>query len=216
MKEHPIIFSTLMVQGILAGRKSMTRRIIKPQPDDDGLWNDDLLPRSLDSKLKNWNGETIEGESREWKCPYGKPGDVLWVREKWENETSGGKQINFYAGNNEVEHNVAYRTLTKWKPSIHMPRAASRIMLKVISIRVERLQDISKQDAINEGIDIVYDQADPLTPLTYFYPCNDLRDGTYICDDPILSFYSLWTKINGSGSWESNPWVWVIEFERLT
>lgn len=200
MKERPILFSTEMVQSILEGRKTMTRRILKdPLPIGVHWWqvsDGELIYRIVDSK-------TVQTHC---KCPYGQPGDQLWVREKWKNDHG---QVNFFAGNSEVEHNVAYRELTKWKPSIHLKKKDSRINLLIKSIRVERLQDISQDDARKEG---VYCSESPIGPCYLDYQSNQCNAMT----TPKHSFKSLWTKINGSGSWKSNPWVWVIEFERLT
>lgn len=125
----------------------------------------------------------------EWgvRCPYGQPGDRLWVRETWR------------AWGGTVRH-VDYRATTEiprpadgWKPSIHMRRADSRIMLEIVAVRVERLQDISEADAKAEGC-----QADPYDGPTYYD-----------------HFALLWRSINGQGSWTTNPWVWVIEFKRV-
>lgn len=177
--ERPILFSTEMVKAILAGRKTMTRRILNPQPDDAGLHNDSLYPRSIASDLKGWNGTVDEtGESKEFRCRYGKPGDLLWVREsfvKWEMSTGASGyyyKANFPEGTNQ-----------KFKPSIHMPKAAARIWLLVEDIRVERLQSIRDRDALNEGI----------------------AKGE--------KFSVLWESIHGPGSWIVNPWVWVVKFK---
>jgi hypothetical protein len=101
----------------------------------------------------------------------------------------------------------------KWKPSIYMPFKATRIYLKVTRVSLERLNDISSTDAINEGIDRCRD-CDTNEELYYFYPCNDLRDDSWLFSSK-TSFYSLWKSINGNGSWEKNPWVWVYEFKKI-
>lgn len=202
MKISPIIFSTSMVQAILAGNKSMTRRIVKPQPDDDGLWDDTNLPRSLESTLKGWNGSVDEtGESREWRCPYGQPGDILWVRETW----------RFILGKYDYKTDYPDRDFNiPWRPSIHMRKAAARLFLKITSIRVERLQEITEIDAIAEGVE-------SFRPVPGDGPAETLYKH-YLKDkwgpSPIHSFQTLWEKINGAESWESNPWVWVISFSR--
>ena len=188
MKERPILFTAQMVQAILDGRKTMTRRIIKPQPDDDGLWDDDKFPRSIDSRLKNWNGQTAEGLSREWKCPYGKPGDRLWVKETWR-----PKRHSFLTG-----YPYEYKTTAKedgvpldepWNSSLFMPKGAARIWLEIISIKVERLQDITDFDAQKEGYGFETD-----------FHATDW-------------FLQIWEGIHGVGSWDINPFVWVIEFK---
>ena len=189
MKETPIIFSTPMVKAILEGRKTMTRRIVKPQPfkDERGWWH------SYPFYHKNIN-----------------PGDLLWVRERFETETDGN--VKYYAGNIEVENNKAYERLTKWKPSIHMPKAAARIWLKVKDVRVERLEDISAKDAIAEGIDYMIDK------ITGFCGYDYLSGGYNLMTTPISSFLSLWRFVHIMERYEptGNPLVWVIEFEVIS
>lgn len=198
-KEHPILFSTPMVQALIAGRKTQTRRIVNPQPDDSGLWNDDTNPRSLQSDLKGWNG-TVDatGESKEFKCRYGQPGDLLWVRESsaitYSTGPSRKRTVWYKADNGEIPNNVSF----KWKRSIHMPKGAARIWLKVFNVKVQRLQDISEADAIAEG-------AQPCTLHS--------QTGNYTHK---YGFQKLWEKINGVESWQANPWVWVIEFKVLS
>lgn len=217
MKFVPMLFSTEMVQSILAGRKNQTRRVVKPQPDDDVLWNDDKFPRSFDSKLKGWNGTVNEtGESKEFRCPYGQVGDVLWVREKFsfteEWDDIGQKFNYFYAADYED-------SFLTYKPSIHMPKEACRLFLKIKDIRVERVNEISEADAISEGI-----KHDSQFNNYECYLCgnpNGFHIGaTNMCDDgfysnPIDSFASLWSSINSQASWQIGVWVWVIEFERI-
>jgi hypothetical protein len=243
MKEHPILFSTPMVQAILEGRKTMTRRILKPQPDDDGLWDDTNLPRSLQSTLKGWNGSTEEtGESREWKCPYGQVGDILWVRESWNmcpkdqltpNEfyierhdgLPEGEWAWVYMAESKEEKHISHPEWGKkrWKPSTHMPKAACRIYLEIIGIKVERLQDISEVDAIDEGVmSIKWD-----TVLSWFPRYKYLHDEWFkrknggVIEKPPLGpspsqiFQALWQSINGEESWEENPWVWAITFKKI-
>jgi len=203
MKEIPILFSTPMVQAILEGRKTMTRRIINPQPDDSGLWNDDLYPCSLDSDLKGWNGTVDEtGESKEFNCRYGKPGDVLWVRETF------GIYLGaflFRAGYNGIFKGI------KWKPSIHMPKDYARIWLQVEEIRVERLEQISSNDARAEGIKF------SMSPIGF---CGwDYQTGGYnVMTTPVTSFMTLWRSVHGIERYEKtgNPWVWVIKFKVLS
>jgi hypothetical protein len=159
MKERPILFSTPMVSAILEGRKTQTRRILK----------------NPEVSMQN--------------CPYGKPGDLLWVRETWGIEKRKEKRIVFKARMNDYPIQD-----DRWRPSIHMPKDAARIWLKLTEVRVERLQDITEKDAIAEGIE---DES------PYFY-------------NPKYSFISLWESINGEGSFYQNPWVWVLTFEVLS
>lgn len=189
MKEHPIIFSTPMVQAILEGRKSQTRRILKHQPI---------------TKVSKWvreNGDVMWYYGAEHTlnctvaCPYGKPGDILWVRESFF-DCSAFKHAPLFS---EVEGNIIYKADTdfigchKWKPSIHMPRTAARIFLQIENIRVERLKYITEDGARKEGMTMAGSQH------------SFVR----------AEFQTLWNKLNGKRApWKSNPWVWVIEFAR--
>jgi hypothetical protein len=167
MKERPILFSGPMVRAILEGRKTITRRVLKLQDYDGGNCY-----------------ETRDGILRDILslCPYGIPGDRLWVRETWADPC--GKRIPVY----RADEATAYQNV-KWRPSIFMPRWASRITLEITRVRVERLQDITEKDAISEGVlSSDYDK-------TYRY-----------------AFSVLWDSINGPKyPWSDNPWVWVID-----
>lgn len=207
MKETPILFSTAMVQAILAGRKTMTRRVVKGS--DDHYYQS--LVNHASSKhtfVLNGNYNPSENDVCEIKCPYGQVGDLLWVRETW-HYFDRPDQFLYKANPNDHQHT------DKWKPSIHMPKAACRIFLRITNIRVERLQDITEQDAITEGIEkIGYMYLD-------YYSQSELskiarkRNAIPLYKQAITSFQSLWASINGVGNWDENPWVWVIEFERV-
>jgi hypothetical protein len=192
MKEIPILFSTPMVQAILEGRKTMTRRVVKQPLDNRGV-------RTTNVPFEDWHGNEI-------KCPYGQVGDTLWVRETFKWSTAIPTQAIYKADYTEQElkeHPV------KWKPCLFMPREACRIFLKITNIRVERLQDISVQDAINEGIENIK-EGDPYGFKIYSNGnIQGSTGGTHI------SFASLWQSINGEQSWNNNPWVWVVEFEKV-
>lgn len=205
MKEHPILFSTEMVRAILNGRKTTTRRIVKPQPDDDGLWNDTDHPRSLQSTLKGWNGSTENGESKEWKCPYGNVGDLLWARETFEVYlcNDGGEdytQIRFISDGRMIRLNTSLSP--NKHPSIHMPKDAAQIWLEVKHVKVERLQDITEEDARAEGT----------------IPFPDTRMDCWTDGRCKTAFEFLWNQINGwdPNAWELNPFVWVIRFKVLS
>ena len=188
MKERPILFSGEMVRAILDGRKTQTRRIVKPALV--------VLEREfLEGFYWDWKFESVTFDTKEELlnsftkyCPYGKKKDRLWVRETWrqpeDHEDYERGDILYAASERDAS--------SKWKPSIHMPRWASRIFLEIVSVRVERLQDITETDAISEGCANAY------------HP--DFHTG---------QFRELWESINGPGSWEKNPWVWVINFRRL-
>ena len=205
-KSHPILFSAPMVRAILEGRKTQTRRAIKPQPNGKLLG---VLQR--DKGPKYWFAAGPEDRSSiEISCPYGKAGDHLWVRETWQhsNDPVGPYEpdcIVYYradylddphGADGEKSKEGKYR---HWRPSIHMPRSASRITLRITGVRVERLIEISEDDAVAEG-----------------WPHTDTNGvGVALRDAyPIGWYANLWEDINGKGSWEANPWVWVVSFER--
>lgn len=196
MKERPILFSSPMVCAILDDRKTQTRRIIK---------NIGIVPGI---------GEVLNGsdDAKEWPdfCPYGKQGDRLWVRETF-NINDDGHYI--YAA--DLNDAGVTKWAAKWKPSIHMPRLASRITLEITGIRIDRLQDISEEDAIAEGISRV-----PFRPCDGWPICDGYMVGK---DDGVsglkhkakVAYQELWESINGKGSWDLNPFVWVVEFKVL-
>lgn len=214
-----------MIRAILEGRETQTRRIIKPQPDDDGLWDDDRYPRSLQSTLKGWNGSVDEtGEGKEWKCRYGAIGDVLWVRETWAYlEFLGPEDADYVykASDNGMEwanNSEGWR----WRPSIFMPKEACRIRLKITDIRVERVQEITPGDACEEGVEYsnidkdAFEGGELQADFTNYMWRDDEKSEDYhfpTYANPVLSFRSLWHKINGAASWEQNVWIWVIQFE---
>lgn len=181
MRILPILFSTPMVESIQDNTKTQTRRIVKGS-----------IP------IGNWDDTVKFSKIQE--------GDILWVRETWQYDYhwvqgKGGYvyKVDRPAPSIMLDH--------KWKPSIFMPKDACRIFLKVKSVRLEKLQDISKQDAISEGIEV----SSSSTYKDYIdYPHDIFEWFT----SPIDSFQSLWLSINGKKSWNENPWVWVYEFEK--
>lgn len=206
MKERPILFNGPMVRAILAEQKTQTRRAVKPQPHA-GVRHSPFVPSGLE-----------DGHGRELRCPYGQPGGRLWVR-----EAHAIVPRTAYAHSKGVEqvlrpdcdHDAAVfregwerSKPGRWRPSIHMPRWASRITLEVTGVRVERLQDISDAECTAEGID----QCDGLGSASEVLDLAR-RLGTF--SDPLLRYATLWEQINGPGSWGDNPWVWVVEFRRL-
>lgn len=179
MKERPILMSAPMVRAILAGAKRQTRRIAMPK-------------RSIEPMTD--------------ECPYGQPGDRLWVRETWQSAPLRG--VFAYRADPMWSGVPAPTPDGRWRPSIHMPRCASRITLEITGVRVERLRDINEDDAIAEGI-----QPAALTGHWRLYGRGANGD---MDRSPRVSYRSLWESINGQGSWDANPWVWVIEFRRVT
>lgn len=193
MADRPILFSAPMVRAILAGTKTQTRRPLR-----DGTWFDPthgvikMAPVAL----------AVTGFAPV-ACPYGQPGDQLWVRETFAEGIHQMADLNHWAYAADL-FGEQQRLGDRWKPSIHMPRAASRITLEVVGVRVERLQDISEADAVAEGIE----RSGECNWRDYLdHPHNDFTSAR-------RSYRSLWEQINGPGSWGANPWVWVVEFKR--
>jgi hypothetical protein len=213
-RERPILFSAPMVRALLDGSKTQTRRVAKGVHCVHAKTGEAL--QGLDS-----SGPRIP-------CPYGQPGDRLWVREthapqadcwgsweRWLRGAGGEAPILHYAADFKPFQNdngfvIRKPFIEKWRPSIHMPRWASRIDLDVTGVRVERLQDISAADAKAEGIESQYENG----PWR-----NYGREGYWFPEGkdtaPMLSYRSLWEQINGAGSWAANPWVWVVDFRRI-
>lgn len=192
-KAKPILFTTKMVRAILAERKSMTRRVIKSQPD-----------HVYDYYTGSWECDTC-GHCHlcEPKPPY-QPGDILWVRETWfKNEECLLYKASKYE-KTKAYHGRNGWVQIKWRPSIFMPREAARIFLRVTNVRAERLQEISAHECVLEGID------------TGDILLNTPKDGNF-AEYAKEQFKRLWDSLNekrGYG-WDTNPWVWVIEFERV-
>lgn len=187
---------------IIAGLKTMTRRLVKPQPDaiHDGepYW----FVGGYRAGEYRATGNVLHKAANPIRCPYGKPGDKLWVKEKW-----GYIDFENGADFNAAESAIAYWASgeqipikNRWRHQRYMPRWASRIWLEITSVRMERLQDISNDDARAEGVLPAY--AGQCVSLGH--PFNAL---------PL--FRELWGHINGSGSWDANPWVWVIGFKQI-
>ncbi len=209
MNFKPILFNTEMVQAILDGRKTQTRRIIKSRHESGRF----AICKNIDGQVEQicslgWDEENVE---KDIICPYGHPGDALWVRETW--------QITDFLHPEDENYGYIYKASEngrawennddewKWKPSIHMPKEACRLFLKIKDIRLERLQDISEEDAIAEGVEKIADYGNTGYKL-YTEP-----DAAYSDIDAVYSFESLWQSLNGPDSWEANPWVWVISFK---
>lgn len=217
MKERPILFSGPMVQAILNGTKTQTRRVVKPQPTQLGFGRNCIVdayckPAPFPLAYYERHG-AYWNSSAPLKMPYGKPGERLWVRETW----APGDWMVFGTAKEDPE-TVLYKAdksalhwdgramalpldtyafnwqAVRWRPSIHMPRWASRITLEITAVRVERLQDISRGDCMAEGC-----------------PFPNLAGKT----DPVAWYRELWESINGPHSWDDNPWVWVVEFKRV-
>lgn len=222
MKERPILFSGPMVRAILAGTKTQTRRVVTPQPEDahtDGAERQVAAPTCIDlapgTEFFRWLERA--GVSEGFTCPYGQPGDRLWVRETVTAHPDYPDALTLpeYEGGHNQER-VLYRAdaprklvrhygidfeKPRWKPSIFMPRWACRLVLEVTSVRVERLQDITEEDAKAEGVER--------------FGCGTLSYSHVGCCGYVRPYAVLWDEINGKRApWASNPWVWVIGFRR--
>lgn len=246
MKERPMLFNGPMVRAILSGQKTVTRRVAKPvkHPDLGNIY----APGAL----------VLEKEPQhviERACPYGQPGDRLWVRETWQDvhpvqvidrySQPGRAGITCQPGVNYQTiyradgdypvvyhtHQHPYRSLepdpahgllapaesgwTGWTPSIHMPRWASRILLEITAVRVERLQDGEGETAyesryVAEGINRIHHGDGE-----YYYHSFQNESGPGNWFDPFDAWRELWVSVNGAESWSANPWVWVIEFKQV-
>lgn len=205
---RPILFSAPMVRALLAGTKTQTRRLVKPQ--DRLRQGKDDLGRPGVEYLNEWGSwQPWVNNAKTLRCPYGKPGDLLWVRETWAVST-------IYDGvspRDVPQCGVRYaaseeRLGIKDRPSIFMPRWASRLTLEITEVRVQRLEDISEQDAIAEGVVKIRDC------------CHVIRDVDYdlvgLCHtSPITPYAKLWDTLNGDKpgmAWADNPWVWALTF----
>ena len=214
MKERPIIFSGPMVRSVLSGAKSQTRRVIKPQPKGHVLeyvpHGDEWLPRMLNRcEDENGNYSTRGDMKLRIRCPYGQPGDRLWVREAWVECAT----IDSHLTRTDIYGYKADYSITdvpwKWRPSIHMTRDASRLTLEIMTVRVERLQDISCADAIAEGI------VGGAKALGYDFDFH-VPGLPIICGSSArAALDAVWQHINGGRGFLDNPWVWAITFKRV-
>lgn len=220
IKERPIMFSAPMVRAILEGRKTVTRRMVKDwqSPSEDVRESDpDMRWSAIAQMHPRWGfcvfGATAEECAQDLAtagvCPYGRRRERLWVRETWAadaqldavapSELSMGEPILYAADGALRTSSCSMISPGRRRPSIHMPRWMSRILLEISDIRVERLQEISEEQAETEGVGFLRAAPDFDETLT----AKQL-------------FEILWDHINGEGAWAANPWVWVIEFKRVT
>ena len=197
MAIKPILFNTEMVRAILEGRKSCTRRLVKPQPDEKHTYPLGFVTDSTEKKEVGCFGFAANeygGSIQYVKPPYRyAPGDILYVRETWKKAPKG-----YYYYEDCQRNDIA--DVTKWKPSIYMPKDAARIWLKVTDVRVERLQEITSEQICREGVEVEYPHV--LNGEEKRYAFSRLWDSTIKKSD--LDCYG----------WNASPWVWVIEFER--
>lgn len=245
MKERGIIFNDAMVRAILSGKKTQTRRVMKQQPPKHwcpvkSRGVPELTARTYTQGVFDRHGclqagpEVFGVADEEWGAvsPFGQPGDRLWVREAWgvvsHHFDESGCMVEWVPdrpatkihemkfGNGYYSGHVIYRAdgsidwcdddgyedgRSCWKPNIHMPRLACRILLEITDVRIERLNDISNDDAMAEGMDD--GTSDAALAVGWF-------------EKPRRAFRRLWEQIYGQESWEANPWVWVVEFKKVS
>lgn len=214
MKERGMIFNGDMVRAILDGRKTQTRRIMKPQPDHcppprgGHWWPSNVFKTMLHVEEEMQNGKGGWGGLVGDACPFGDVGDRIWVRETWAEAGACAPDLKLYRANYPEHVPSHYESVpsadqVRWTPSIHMPRWASRILLEITDVRVEQVQSISQADAIAEG-----------APRSH--PSIDAVSQEHGFPDFSRSWFGqTWQSIYGAESWQTNPWVWVIEFKRI-
>jgi hypothetical protein len=242
LRERPILFSAPMVRALLAGTKTQTRRVIAKQPPPEcgityQLGNESWIQREKRSPIRRtweaWHGALFESRPERYlcgafeaKCPFGMPGDRLWVRETHAQLAVGEgldtpvPQCVAYRATCEADGGLDYvngrgeimrLTVTKWTPAIYMPRWASRITLEITDIRSQRVQDISAEDSLAEGV-----------PRASECGCETCRRSAQMCpadaSEQVMAYAALWEHINGKRpgcGWDANPWVWCVSFRRV-
>lgn len=189
-KERGMIFNSEMVRAILSGQKTQTRRVMKPQPVlEDAFVGGITKPTWIYKGTATPSGWIMHN-----MCPFGAVGDLIWVRETHHLDQYGYTYKADRDWIKDMRENGAFGCDEKWTPSMHMKRCASRILLEITNVRVERLNDISEEDAKAEGAP---------------------TECCVIGDKHFLGFRSLWKSIYGEESWKANPWVWCISFKRV-
>lgn len=233
-KERPILFSGPMVRAILEGRKTVTRRPVKGAQIPRLEYPESPEPWVAVGQHHPRYGFVVYGRTEQecavkvgelGACPFGEPGDRLWVREAWAadaqldgiapRDLSQGEPIMYPAEGSVRQTGCAMISQGRGRPSIHMPRWASRILLEITDVRVERLQDGDGETDfesryVAEGIHRIHHGDGE-----YYYHPFKSEPGPGNWGDPFDAWRELWVSINGSESWNDNPWVWVVEFERI-
>ncbi|WP_026111569.1 hypothetical protein [Winslowiella toletana] len=220
MKERPILFSDQRVRALLTGQQTQTRRIMKSlaftpgQDNHEGCYGFDVISNQMRGR------HVMEMSDLSYQCPFGQPGDRLWVRETWRGPVVPKEQMADYAKSPEAYRSTRYcqyradsselgssldedNEQSGWQTAIHMPRWASRINLQITGVRAQKIQDISDDDIMAEGV-----QTDSHFLNNFFTLKNDSVA-------PKEAYMKAWEKQYGGTSWEVNPWVWVIEFSRI-
>lgn len=222
VRERPILFNGEMVRAVLSGEKTQTRRIVKARENVCAACLRDAVPHNAESLTAPDGGPNVaaavfgsdpylrvgycdhnEATGERIRCPHGSVGDRLWVRESWKPHALDGTRALYMADGDVPD---GYR----WRPSIHMPRWASRLTLEITGIRAERLHDITEADAIAEGVE---GPGPGVVLSTGKLGFSFFGVGTFPTAREAFEFG--WCVINGGDSWRANPWVWVVEFRRL-
>jgi hypothetical protein len=230
VKERPILMSAPMVRALLSGAKTMTRRPVKPQPPATAKGFEAITSRPEDY----YDFVEVSGghDAQFLRCPYGRVGERLWVKETWAIDQCGPRvsldketwsegwplsRLRYVATDEAPSTDRSTNKGYWWnkRSSMFMPRWASRITLEITGVRVERLQDISEADAIAEGVlhwGANMNQAEAATAALFAAVSHCVTKSESV---PIWLFHQLWESINGDDSWKLNPWLWVVEFKRL-
>ncbi|KAF7958240.1 hypothetical protein AWV80_01330 [Cupriavidus sp. UYMU48A] len=224
VKERPILFSGAMVRAILEGEKSQTRRVLKQATGPSLSVGIEEEPgvAELSWLYGDGPGHDVHERIKRVACPYGKPGDRLWVRETWSQPTTLDPGPTVYRADYPAcvppgFENIPPAESITWKPSIHMPRSLSRIRLEVTDVRVEKLQSMSQNDLWSEGIGELLEDPNSAPGRAFNEAEHYMIGGAPMKHIPeMYGFAALWDSLNGAGAWDANPWVWVVEFRRAS
>jgi hypothetical protein len=212
VRERPILFQGALVRAILDGRKTVTRRPVKPQPPASALFDDRFMPWPMPGHV----GYQVPGrECRVLRCPYGAPGERLWCRETWREVPSGASGLFLYRANHEsCRRPGCIYCLGLWRPSIFMPRSACHLVLEVTDVRVERLNQITAEEVSREGLDF----EEGRTGEDFDRAEHALIGGVPIpggCGE-VAAFAAGWDRLYRAKpalQWTADPWTWRIAFK---
>lgn len=231
VKENPLFLNPPMVRAVLDGRKSQTRRVMKPQPEvRPGSGGKHWWPAMACQAMLTIEDFALPGHEgmAAGACPHGGRQDRMWVREAMEiDERSGAKvALSRYSADGApvilsgCEDKAFNGTIAHWsytrrtRPSIHMPRWACRLVLEIVDVRIERLHDITEVDAVAEGVGLVTDRMPSVAAYGMYY--FQMPDGKmHYSDSAVDLFKRFWMMMDGAESWDANPWVWALEFKRI-
>ena len=216
MKEYPILFNSEMIQALLAGKKTQTRRVLKKQPPEGYAPWSDYNDNGAPCKIFTKKGVEWVAGVQGWvsRSPYGCPGDQLWVRETFKRGHDSKDAAVLYRADGHIRPGLGDFEMEKWKPSIFMPREASRIQLEVTKVRLQHIQEISEEDAIAEGTTKFESVGDDQRIAGSTWDSSHKTQKTH---PYTVAYASLWDEINANRGfgWATNPWCWAITFKRL-